>query len=78
MEDRTEAVDLKDLKDLWKRAIVAKHRAERAAAEARVSAATFDVALALEKERLCVAPGLEIDVLGDGKVKPEADVKKSL
>lgn len=60
-----------DLRELWRAAVIARHA--HAAAAAR-----FDAALAAESARRLVPPGYAIDVLGDGRVKPESEIARVL
>lgn len=55
-----------DLLSMWRKAVTSQRLADQAGAE-------YNAALAAEMARRCVPPGYAIDVLGDGKVKPEKD-----
>lgn len=59
------------LLDLWKKAVADSWQAEQSSME-------FQAARAAKRKELLVPPGYDIDVLGDGTVKPADQCAKVL
>jgi hypothetical protein len=67
-----------ELRKLYENAIVATHLADKAKAFALKEQATYNEAVAQAHADARVPMGYCIDVLGDGKVKLEADCAKDV
>lgn len=61
------------LRAMWSDAVAKANAAEVAAIEAGGAANAYNLAKARLKAELGVAPGYDVDVLGDGKVKPAGE-----
>jgi hypothetical protein len=64
------------LRALYDEAVTARWASQAAAARADAAIARYNEALALEHQMRLVPFGFEIDVLGDGSVKPSEQCAK--